>query len=70
MYFDFLQSYQDWRYCIEKSCRIELTKHFIESRLQELNDPKSESTQRFIQRYGANHHKQITLWFRQALAEF
>jgi hypothetical protein len=69
MQFEFLQSYQDWRFCIEKSCRIELTKTFINMRIQELSDQSSEATQRFIQRYGLDHYKQIMAWFRQALAE-
>lgn len=69
MQFDFLQSYQDWRFCIEKSCRIQLTKEFIESRLQELDNHRSEATQRFVQRYGVEHYKQVTMWFRQALAD-
>lgn len=69
MQFEFLQSYQDWRFCIEKSCRIELTTTFINARIQELSDQMSEATQRFIQRYGLDHYKQIMAWFRQALAE-
>lgn len=69
MPFEFLQSYEDWRFCIEKSCRIELTRTFIHARIQELGDQSSEGTQRFIQRYGLNHYEQIMMWFRQALTE-
>ncbi len=66
MRFDFLKSYEEWRYCIEKSCQIPLSKDFIEKRLQVFADIKNEETERFVRRYGSEHYLQVLQWFQQA----
>jgi hypothetical protein len=58
---------EEWRHCIEQWCRIELTPAFVQARIEALENPHDEQTQRFIECYGHQHHQQVLAWFKQAL---
>ncbi len=64
-----INTYKEWKYCIEVSCGIVLTKSFIEGRLKELTNNADKHTQEFVKRYGVDYKTQIILWFQKAEAE-
>lgn len=64
-----LRSYQDWKHCITKLCRIPLTLGFVEGRITALGDHGAYETQRFIQTWGEAHLDRVKGWFRQAREE-
>ena len=64
-----LKTYEDWKHCIIKLCRIELTEGFVKERLAELRDADCYSTQKFVSSWGDRHRKQVIAWFEQAQDE-
>jgi hypothetical protein len=62
-------TYAEWRHCIERECKIELSANFIAERLATLRDESSEERNRFTRRYGDGHLKQVIGWFERALQE-
>ena len=61
-----LNTYEDWRECIEVHCGIPLTRDFISERLAELQDRGHPKTKEFERLYGENHLKRTIGWFEQA----
>ncbi|MEM1451182.1 MAG: hypothetical protein AAGI22_18845 [Planctomycetota bacterium] len=64
-----LNSYEDWRECIEVHCGIPLTQDFIRERLAELSDGTHPRTRDFERLYGAQHLQRTIQWFQQAAEE-
>jgi hypothetical protein len=62
-------AYAEWRPCIERECKLELSAGFIAERLATLRDEASEETNRFTRRDGDGHLKQVIGWFERALQE-
>jgi len=56
--------FESWRRCIEVDCGIALTDVFVNRRIAIYADAQHAETQRFITRYGAEHHRQVLQWFR------
>ena len=61
-----LNTYQDWRECIEVHCGIPLTPGFIGERLAELRDLGNPKTREFQRLYGEQHLERTIGWFEQA----
>lgn len=59
------QTFEQWKYCIEKDCGITLTKQFAKERLAVYADPAKEETKKFISLYGEQHLKNILKWLQQ-----
>ncbi|SMF42919.1 hypothetical protein [Pseudobacteriovorax antillogorgiicola] len=60
-------SFQSWRECIEVRCQVPLTKEYCEKRIVELKNAKEFNTKKFIECYGAEHHRRVLSWFEQGL---
>jgi len=58
------QSFEQWKQCIEKDCKISLTKEFAKKRLSVYLDRKNHETQKFISLYGEQHLENIIKWFK------
>ena len=63
------ETYEAWRRCITRDCRIELTSDFLLHRLAELRDGRSYDVQRFRSLYGDAHLRRVLSWFERALDE-
>ncbi len=63
------KTFEDWKYCIEKDCKIELTKKFVIERLEIYRDLKNQESQKFIALYGHNHYKNVIDWLQQFVNE-
>ncbi|MES1940062.1 hypothetical protein T5B8_07453 [Salinisphaera sp. T5B8] len=61
--------YEQWRHCITVDCGIALTPAYIGQRLHALRDDADYATRRFIEVYGAAHHRAVIGWFERAAAE-
>jgi putative flippase GtrA len=59
------QTFEQWRYCIEKDCGIPLTKAFVTNRLIVFKNPNNNETQKFIALYGQQHLNNIIQWLQQ-----
>lgn len=64
-----LESYADWRTCIEHYCGIPLTRDYIEARIAELSDTGHEKTRRFVETWGEPHRQRVVSWFEKARQE-
>ncbi len=60
------RNYEEWKYCIEHWCGLELSPTFIDTRIKALNDRSDEHTQRIIESYGQAHHRALLTWFERA----
>jgi hypothetical protein len=65
-----LESYADWRTCIEHYCGIRLTRDFIDTRIAELSDTSHEKTRRFVETWGEPHRQRVLSWFQKARDQF
>lgn len=63
------ETYDDWKHCITVSCGIPLTPQYVQERIVALTDPKDHHTQRFIERWGQDHHTRTLAWFHKAAEE-
>jgi len=63
------RTFEEWRYCIEHWCGIELSPQYIEQRLAAMQNTNDEHTRRFIESYGQAHHEAVLSWFRRAQQE-
>jgi len=61
------ETFEQWLNCIEKDCKIELTKQFCEKRLVELNDSNDKSSLDFKNKYGQQHFENVKMWFERKL---
>tara|TARA_B100000767_G_C19668769_1_gene494339 strand:+ start:159 stop:362 length:204 start_codon:yes stop_codon:yes gene_type:complete len=57
------ETFEDWKSCITKGCKIKLTKNYAKNRLVIYLDIKNKETQKFISLYGYEHLKNIQSWF-------
>ncbi|WPQ62677.1 hypothetical protein SIO70_30420 [Chitinophaga sancti] len=62
-------NFVEWKFCITQQCQIQLTSHFINSRISELENLNSKSTTDFIALYGDKHWQNVLTWFKKALSE-
>ena len=61
-----LNTYEEWRECIEVHCGIPLTTAFVRERLAELKDRGHPKTKEFRRLYGEKHLERTIGWFEQA----
>jgi len=59
------QSFEQWKYCIERDCGISLTKAFAQQRLSVYKDRQNLETQKFVSLYGEQHLSNIIAWLKQ-----
>lgn len=64
-----LETYEDWKHCIEADCGIPLTLAFVKRRLDELANPRLHHTQRLVEVWGDAHRQQVIAWFERAQRE-
>jgi hypothetical protein len=62
-------NFEDWKFCITQQCGIQLTSHFLNSRISELENLNSKPTSDFITLYGTKHWQNVLSWFKRALKE-
>lgn len=62
-------TYDAWKHCITVECGIPLTPEYVQERLHALADTSDHNTQRFIDRWGAAHHRRTVAWFEMAAKE-
>ncbi len=62
-----LQTYEEWKHCIEVKCGIPLTQIFVHKRIEELNDNDNKHTVEFTQLYGEAYKNKIVEWFNQSI---
>jgi hypothetical protein len=60
------QTFEQWKFCIEKNCGIKITKAFVEERLAVYENASNEETKKFIALYGQEHLKNIITWLQQS----
>lgn len=60
------QSYEDWHHCITVICQQELTKAYIEARINALSSSNDYATQKFVQLYGEQQRIKTLQWFKHA----
>jgi hypothetical protein len=58
------QSFEEWKSCIEKDCKIKLSKEFAKKRLSVYLNRESTETQKFISLYGEEHLENIIRWLK------
>lgn len=61
------QNFEEWKNCITKDCKINLTKDFVTKRLDVYQDQKNQETQKFIRLYGEQHLQNIINWYKLVL---
>ncbi len=59
------QTFEEWKDCITKDCKIKLTSDFAQNRLKIYEDRNKPETQRFIQLYGTDHLNNIIYWLKK-----
>jgi len=60
-----LQSFKQWKHCLENDCKINLTKEFAQKRLTIYQDTEHPETLKFISLYGKQHLDNIIKWFKR-----
>lgn len=64
-----LETYEDWRHCIEVLCGIPLSKDYVAERICVLSDTTSEHTIKFVKTWGEQHRQRVLKWFGMAASE-
>lgn len=59
------ENFQQWKICITKDCKVNLTKTFAQERLSIYTDYKHPETKRFRNLYGQQHLDNIINWFKK-----
>jgi len=59
------QNYEQWKKCIEKDCKINLTKEFAQERLAVYENSNNPERQEFISLYGKEHLHSIIKWYKK-----
>jgi hypothetical protein len=59
------QTFEAWKHCIEKDCKIVLSKEFAQKRLLVYEQKDHQETQTFIRLYGQQHLNNIIKWLKQ-----
>lgn len=62
-------SYEQWKHCITHDCGIPLNSEFVLSRINTLENRKTEYAKQFIRLYGEAHYTNVVQWFKQAKGE-
>jgi len=62
----YFQSFNEWREAITIRCNIKLTKEYVHSRINALQDSSDKTTQEFKAQYGEDYLNQVIDWFKQA----
>ncbi len=65
-----LETYSDWRHCIEVQCGIELTESYVAERIRILSDASCEQTVKFVKAWGEPHRQRVLKWFGTAASQF
>lgn len=60
-------TYAQWRECITMKCRIQLTREYLEGRIDSLSDSDSDESRSFRRLYGEAHFQAVRRWFQKAL---
>ncbi|MGC6433722.1 MAG: hypothetical protein ACON4M_05950 [Crocinitomicaceae bacterium] len=63
------RNFEDWKLCIEKDCKIELSEKFCKDRISILTDKSSIETKRFESIYGQLHLENVISWYKKALSQ-
>lgn len=63
------QTFEQWKICLVKDCKIHLTREFAKSRLLVYSDNNLPETQNFIRLYGLQHHQNIIGWYKKIVDE-
>lgn len=63
------QTYEQWHHCIAVLCDQALTREYIDSRIEALNDPKDYMTKKYVQLYGEAQRIRTLNWFKKAKSE-
>ena len=58
------QTFQEWKNCITKDCKINLTIEFAQERLKVFENNKNSETLKFASLYGREHLKNIIEWLK------
>ena len=64
-----LETYSDWRHCIEVQCGIPLTAEYVAERLRILSDATCAQTAKFVATWGEQHRQRVLEWFGRAALE-
>ncbi|MCP4440050.1 MAG: hypothetical protein GY810_13980 [Aureispira sp.] len=59
------RTFEEWKRCIEKDCKIQLTPAFAKQRLSVYEDNNHKETQQFLELYGKQYLENIIRWFKQ-----
>ncbi len=59
------QTFEAWKDCIEKDCKIILNKEFAQKRLAVYQQKNNKETQIFIKLYGQQHLNNIIQWLKK-----
>ncbi|MEM1007089.1 MAG: hypothetical protein AAF625_19190 [Pseudomonadota bacterium] len=60
------KTYDEWEHCITVKCGIPLTPEYIAQRIEAMQDIGDHDTQKFIERWGKDHHARTVGWFLEA----
>ncbi len=58
------QSLEQWKHCIKKDCKINLTKEFAQKRLAVYQNRMHPETIKFASLYGQEHLDNTIKWFK------
>ena len=59
------QTFNEWKDCIMKDCKINLTHEFAQKRLAVYQDSENAETKKFVSLYGQQHLNNIIKWYNQ-----
>jgi hypothetical protein len=58
------ETFEAWKHCIVKECKINLDKNFAQGRLKVYLDPLNTETLKFASLYGQAHLNNIIAWLK------
>jgi len=59
------KTFDQWRTCIVKDCKINLDQDFAKKRLAVYQDNTNRETQKFVSLYGEQHLQNVISWLQQ-----
>ena len=59
------KTFDQWRNCIVKDCKINLDQDFAKKRLAVYQDSTNSETQKFVSLYGEQHLQNVISWLQQ-----
>jgi hypothetical protein len=63
-----LSTYDAWRDCITRRCRIAITAEYVTGRVAAMSDERSPEMATFIRIYGDEHRRRVLGYFERARA--